>query len=199
MGTTTSSIKENLERLVASGLSEDVVLAALTTDAAELLGIDQIAGTLDAGKMGNAVVTTGPYFQEDSKVKYVFVDGEKYEFDTTESATSEVSEEAEEMLLGSWEYAINSPEGQLTGRWVFSNDGGTLTGIMTSDQGAPDADMDNLTFVGGSLTFNFDYNAGGQSVDVVISGDISDSDFMGEATIDAFSISIPLSATKVPN
>jgi len=199
MGTTTSRIKDNLVKLVTSGLSEDAALAALTTDAAELLGISEIAGTLDAGKIGNAVVTTAPYFQEDSKVKYVFVDGEKYEYDTSESASSEVSEEAAEVLLGNWDYAINTPQGEQTGQWIFSDEGGALTGLMTSNDGGPDTDMNNLTFLDGTLSFDFDFDAGGQSVEVVILGDISESEFDGEASIAAFSMSIPVTATKVPN
>lgn len=199
MGTTSGNVKENLEKLVASGLSEDVALAALTTDAAELLGISGIAGTLDAGKIGNAVVTTAPYFQEDSKVKYVFVDGEKYEFDTTESASSEISEEAEEMLMGSWNYTINSPQGEMTGQWIFTEEDGMLTGVMTSNQGGPDTNMNNLSFLGGSLSFDFDFDAGGQSVEIIVTGDLEDGQFNGEAVVDAFNMSIPISATKVPN
>ena len=199
MGTTTNSIKDNLVKLVATGLSEDAALAALTTNAAELLGISEMAGTLVAGKIGNAVVTTAPYFQEDSKVKYVFVDGEKYEYDTSESASSEVSEEAAEVLLGRWDYAINTPQGEQTGQWIFSDEGGSLTGLMTSNDGGPDTDMNNLTFLDGGLSFDFDFDAGGQSVEVVIIGDISDAEFAGEASIDAFSMSIPVTANKVPN
>lgn len=199
MGTSSNKVKGNLEKLVASGLSEDMALAALTTDAAEILGIGDIAGTLDPGKIGNAVVTTAPYFQEDSKVKYVFVDGEKYEFDTSESASSEVSEEAEELLLGTWDYSISTPQGLQTGQWIFTNDGGTLTGLITSDAGGPDNDMNNLTFLDGNLTFDFDFDAGGQSVQVIITGDLSDTQFNGEATVEAFSMSIPVTATKSPN
>ena len=199
MGTTSSKIKGNLEKLVASGLSEDAALAALTTDAAELLGIGDITGTLDPGKIGNVVVTTAPYFQEDSKVKYVFVDGKKYEFDTSESASSEVSEEAADVLMGSWDYAINTPQGEQTGQWIFSNEGGSLAGLMTSNDGGPDTDMNNLTFMDGALSFDFDFDAGGQSVEVVVLGEISDAEFAGEASIAAYNMSIPVSATKVPN
>jgi len=51
----------------------------------------------------------------------------------------------------------------------------------------------------GTLSFDFDFDAGGQSVEVVIMGDISESEFSGEASIAAFSMSIPVTATRVPN
>lgn len=199
MSTSTGKIKGNLERLVASGLSEDAALAALTTDAAKLLGIENIAGTLDPGKLGNVVVTTAPYFEEGSKVKYVFVDGDKYEYDTSKKATTEISEEAEESLIGTWNYTIVSPQGELTGQWIFSNENGSLAGLMTSNTGGPDNDMNNLSFMNGTLSFDFSFEAGGQSVEIVVVGDISGVEFSGEASIAAFNISIPVSATKVPN
>lgn len=37
-------------------------------------------GTVEQGKMANLVVTEGPLFEEDSHVKYVFVDGQKFEY-----------------------------------------------------------------------------------------------------------------------
>ena len=199
MGTSTGSIKGNLERLVASGLSEDAAIAALTTDAAKLLGIENIAGTLDPGKLGNVVVTTAPYFEEGSKVKYVFVDGEKYEYDTSKKAAAEVSEEAAETLLRTWNYTLTSPQGEQTGQWIFTDEAGSLTGLMTSDQGGPDMDMENLSFIEGSLSFDFSFDAGGQSVEIVVVGTVSETEFSGEASIAAFSMSIPISATKEPN
>jgi len=199
IGTTTNNIKGNLERLVASGLSEDAALAALTTNAAELLGIENIAGTLEAGKLGNAVVTTAPYFEEGSKIKYVFVDGDKFEYDTSKKASSEISEEGMDVLLGSWNYALSSPQGEQTGEWIFTNEGGSLTGMMTSNMGGPDMDMNNLSFMDGTLSFDFSFDAGGQSVEIVVVGDVSGQEFSGEASIAAFSMSITISATKVPN
>jgi hypothetical protein len=184
---------------VASGLSEDAAIAALTTDAAKLLGIENIAGTLDPGKLGNVVVTTAPYFEEGSKVKYVFVDGEKYEYDTSKKAAAEVSEEAAETLLGTWNYILTSPQGEQTGQWIFTDEAGSLTGLMTSDQGGPDMDMENLSFIEGSLSFDFSFDAGGQSVEIVVVGTVSETEFSGEASIAAFSMSIPISATKEPN
>lgn len=199
MGTAAGKIKGNLESLVSSGLSEDAALAALTTDAAKLLGIENIAGTIEPGKLGNVVVTTAPYFEEGSKIKYVFVDGDKYEYDTSARAAAEVSEEAAEALTGTWNYTLTSPQGEQTGQWIFTNESGSLTGLMTSDQGGPDMDMENLSFMDGSLSFDFSFDAGGQSVEIVVVGTVTETDFSGEASIAAFNMSIPISATKVPN
>ena len=75
------SMKANLMTMIENGLSEDAALAALTTNPAQLLGIDKMAGTIEAGKMGNVLVSTAPYFTKKSQFKYVFVDGDKYEYE----------------------------------------------------------------------------------------------------------------------
>lgn len=74
-------IQANLRRMIAAGLSEDAALAALTTTPAQLLGLSDRLGTIDAGKIANLVVSDKPYFNEKSKVRYVFVDGVMYKLD----------------------------------------------------------------------------------------------------------------------
>jgi len=72
-------IHKNLRAMIENGLAPDDALAALTTDAAALLGLSATLGTIEPGKIANLVVTTAPYFEEKAEVKYVFVDGVKYE------------------------------------------------------------------------------------------------------------------------
>lgn len=197
MGTTASKIKENLSLLIEAGLSEDDALSALTIDAATLLGIETVSGTLETGKIGNAVVSTGPYFDKESKVKMVFVDGNKYEFDTREKKTGAgVSTADESILLGTWSYVSTSPQGEQTGKMIIEKDGDILSGIMTSDSGMPDSEMQNLTFVDGSLSFDYSLEFGGQSIEIVIVGNISGTDLDAEASIAQFNASWPITATK---
>ena len=79
-GARLGDLRENLRLVVKNGLAEDAALAALTTDAARLLGLDKSLGTVEKGKIGNLVVTKGSYFDEKSLVRYVFVDGRMYEY-----------------------------------------------------------------------------------------------------------------------
>ncbi len=83
----TKDIRKNLQRMVKSGLSEAAALTALTTAPAAIMGVSDMLGTVDAGKIANMVVTTKPYFEEDSSIKYVFVDGKMYEYEVTEKKT----------------------------------------------------------------------------------------------------------------
>ncbi|MCB0713350.1 MAG: amidohydrolase family protein [Ignavibacteriae bacterium] len=79
-GTKGNALRSNLIEAVRHGLPEDRALAALTTDAAEMIGAGRALGTVEAGKIANLVVTTGPYFHDTSKVRMTIVDGILYDY-----------------------------------------------------------------------------------------------------------------------
>jgi len=70
---------DNVRRSVALGLTRDGALKALTANPAQIFGVADRLGTLDVGKIANLVVTDGDLFEAGTKVKYVVVDGAKYE------------------------------------------------------------------------------------------------------------------------
>ena len=70
---------DNVRKSVGLGLTKDGALKALTANPAQIFGVADRLGTLDAGKIANLVVTDGDLFQAGTKVKYVIVDGRKYE------------------------------------------------------------------------------------------------------------------------
>lgn len=75
-------VQGNLRRMIKAGLTEDAALAALTINAAQALGVSDRLGSLDPGKIANLVISHKPYFEEKSKVKFVFIDGALYKIDT---------------------------------------------------------------------------------------------------------------------
>ena len=77
-------ILPNVRKMVEAGLSEEAALAALTTNNARILGVDSAVGTLEAGKLAHVVITDGPLFDEDTKIRYVFVLGHPTEFEASE-------------------------------------------------------------------------------------------------------------------
>ena len=60
---------------IKAGLSRDEALRALTIHPAEYLGLAEVLGTLEAGKVANLVLTKGELFDEKTQVVQVFVDG----------------------------------------------------------------------------------------------------------------------------
>jgi imidazolonepropionase-like amidohydrolase len=64
---------------VDAGLSVDSAVRAMTLAPAEIFGLADRVGSIDRGKIANLTVADGDIFNANTKIKYVFVDGEKYE------------------------------------------------------------------------------------------------------------------------
>ena len=71
----------NLRKAIAAGLPKEAALKALTQTAADILGVSAQVGTVEKGKAAHLVVTDGDLTDEKTKVRYVFSDGLKFEFD----------------------------------------------------------------------------------------------------------------------
>jgi imidazolonepropionase-like amidohydrolase len=106
---TTSDLKDskqflpNLRKAIDNGLSEAKAFEALTTTPAKLLGISDKVGTIDAGKLANFLITTGPVFNEKTSIIENWVQGEKYGVKTEEWKT----------IKGTYNLVINEPGGVL--------------------------------------------------------------------------------------
>lgn len=74
-----SDFLRNVRRAVGAGLPADAAVRALTLSPAEILGVADRLGSLDAGKVANLVVTTGDLLDEKTRVRHVFVDGQKFD------------------------------------------------------------------------------------------------------------------------
>jgi len=68
-----------VRRAIDAGLSPEDALRALTLTPAEIYGVSDRLGSIEKGKIANLVVTKGDLFQDKTEVKYVFVDGVKFE------------------------------------------------------------------------------------------------------------------------
>ncbi len=71
-------IMRAVKRAIDNGLAPADAIRALTLSPAEIYGVSDRLGSIDAGKIGNIVVADGDIFAG-AKIKYVFVDGMKYE------------------------------------------------------------------------------------------------------------------------
>ncbi len=90
----------NLRKAMEYGLSENKVIEALTKTPATTLGIYDKVGSLDAGKLGNFLITNGPIFNERSIILQNWVQGIKYT--VKEDAAS---------VAGTYALTVNTPSG----------------------------------------------------------------------------------------
>ena len=76
-----SAFRKNVGKAIARGLPADAALAATTTVPASMVGLGNRLGTIEAGKIANLVVADGPIFGDSTKVRAVWVDGDRYEIE----------------------------------------------------------------------------------------------------------------------
>jgi imidazolonepropionase-like amidohydrolase len=68
-----------VRQLITAGLTADQALAGLTRSAAAIALVDKRLGTLEAGKLAHVVAMTAPFTEERAKVRYVLLDGVKFD------------------------------------------------------------------------------------------------------------------------
>ncbi|MFN7921701.1 MAG: amidohydrolase family protein [Bryobacteraceae bacterium] len=74
-----SDLRKAVKRAIDAGLSPAAALRALTLSVAEIYGFADRTGSIEPGKIANLVVIGGDLFQESTKIRYVLIDGVKYE------------------------------------------------------------------------------------------------------------------------
>ena len=189
----TKDIQANLRRMIKAGLSEDAALAALTTNGAQLLGLSDRMGTIDNGKMANLVVSYKPYFDEKSKVRSVFVDGNIYKMETKDAKKADDKVSAK----GNWSYTTETSQGTYTGKVVIKEEKGKLSGTITNSASNQETPLSNVSLDGNYLTFSFPYDAGGDTLTIEVAVTIDENTFEGTLTAGPNG-SFPMKASRDP-
>ncbi|GMQ28416.1 amidohydrolase family protein [Algoriphagus confluentis] len=191
---------KNLRTMIENGLSEKAALAALTTNAASILGISRIAGSVEKGKLANFIVSTDSIFNEDAQIKHVVADGYIFDYEVkkkTSNGNGTTKPGEGISIAGVWEYQTESPAGSTGGELEFTQEGAGYQGSITYDDpsgsGKAKAPVKNISVNGNQITFEFDVNAGGTDITVTVSGEINGTTMDGTMSIAQFG-SFPLTA-----
>ncbi len=164
---------------VEEGLSPDSALQFLTVNGGELLGMKKRLGTIEKGKLAHLVVMSGPWEKSETKVRYLFVDGVKFDFaekaetekaKTPDEISAQKKQTANRDLAGAWGVEIQSAQGKVIGQLQLLQDKEKLRGTFTSEKG-------NGKVVSGKLEkdqfeFTVEIGAGGHSIELVFKGAI---------------------------
>ena len=68
----------NLRKAIEHGLSESKALEALTAAPAKIIGVADVVGSLEQGKLANFIITTGNVFSEKSSIIENWIQGNRY-------------------------------------------------------------------------------------------------------------------------
>ena len=118
-----SDLMEGLRALVDAGYSKDLVQAALTSSAAQWLGVDTEFGQLDVGYSATLALWSDDPTQEDAQVMWSFVEGFPEEFEIKKGGGEGPAEGVD--LTGKWTLSMSDD----------SSDVGTMT-LTMDEEGA---------------------------------------------------------------
>lgn len=147
-----NDVKKNAKLMMEHGLTEDQVLAALTTNPAEMFGVSNIMGTVEEGKMANLFVSTSPYFEKDSKIKYVFVEGVQFEYEIAKKKAKVEGEEGD--LSGLYSCTVEVPGEQQDIKINITKDGEDYE--VTVENDGEETEADNVFVEGNKISFPLD-------------------------------------------
>ncbi len=108
---------KQVRKAVGAGLKADDALAAMTTVPAKLLGIDDVAGSIQPGSLANLLITSEDLFAEKCETLETWVAGKRFEIKAPEN-------ESVRLLKGDYVLRVESPED--AGWGLLSNLGLTL-------------------------------------------------------------------------
>lgn len=159
----------NVRKIIDAGFPEDAALAALTIEPAKLLGVDRTMGSLEPGKIANVVVSDGPLFAKDTKVRRVFVDGTDYPIE--EKSKPKGDPNAVVDPRGTWSVVLEFGGQTINRTWTIAGEKGAYTGTAETRSGT--VKFDAVSLAGNALTVTFPAaeGRGANEVTVIVTGD----------------------------
>ncbi len=189
-------IKKNLKRMVDAGLSEETAMDALTINAAELLGIQNVTGSLHEGKLANMIVCTEAYFNEDAAIKYLFVEGDMTEYEIKKKE-SKSEGKIDEAILGTWSFEVDVM-GEINRGTIEITQSDDELEVSITDNSAPGEPIEctDISFEEGTFRCSLTVDADGVELPVNLVLEMESDSYSGTATI-ADMGSFPIEGSKI--
>ena len=158
---------KNAALTVEHGMPKQEALKAMTINPAILFGVADQVGSIEEGKIANIVVASGDIFDKKTTVKYVFVDGKKFEIKKPK-AKKTAEGEAKVDITGTWDVVVDSPDGQQLVTLVLTQNGNELTGEFQSEFG--DSPLIDGSVNDNEVNFIIEFNMADQFFELVFQG-----------------------------
>jgi|CXWL01.1.fsa_nt_gi hypothetical protein len=130
----------NVRRAVGGGLTPEQALRAMTTTPAQLFGIADRVGALEAGRIANLTITKGDLFVAGTTVQQLFIDGQPVTIPVAAPAAGGGAGGGRGgrpgMLEGNWtaRLAFDGAEREVT--FTLTQDGASLGGVLEGSFGS---------------------------------------------------------------
>ncbi len=185
-----ADVLKGVRKAVDAGLAPQAAIRAMTLTPAEIYGVADRTGSIQRGKIANLVVTEGDLLAEKPKIRYVFIDGRKFDEPRAEGP----AEKPVVDVTGTWTLTAQSPEGaqEVTLELRMEEDG-TLAGTVSSATGNSEISSGQVS--GRRISFSSATTVGGQSMDANYTG-VIDGDNRMEGTITVGEFTTPFSGSR---
>ena len=192
----------NAQKAIEGGLSRDAAIRAMTLSPAEIFGVADRTGSIEAGKIANLTVVRGDLFGRDRVVTHVFVDGKLFEPKPPAAPQGGRGQRpgggenpsALPNVAGAYAVTIQAPGQTLTGTLTLVQQGAQLTGTLVTQLGTSQLKDGRVTNAG--ISFGGNLVFGGQTVDFTVQATVTGNQLNG--TIDTPQGAIPITGTRNP-
>ncbi len=185
------SFLEGIQKAIDAGLTKEKALEALTRNPAVFFGIDKALGTIEQGKVANVILTEGEVFTKESKVRYAFADGRK--FDLKEVAAKE-GEKPTVNVSGKWDISIEGQVGMKV-TLELAQEEAALSGKLVTPFGA--FDFSGGIVSGSDVSFEITLSLAGQEIDLFFSAAV-EGDTMRGTVVQGAEGSAEFTAKRIP-
>ncbi len=178
-----SEFRENLALAIDRGLPRDVALAALTFQAARLIGASGVLGVVREGARANLAVFDGDPLAKSANVRYVFVGGRKYEFDPKAKKEGRRGGRTREPVpvAGTWTVTVELEGGAREYTIELAQEGETLSGSAAADSGTGEISAGSVK--DGRVEFTVVFSFGSRTYDFEFEGELDGDELSGTVSI----------------
>ena len=170
-----SDLFVNARRVIENGLQSADAVRAFTIWPAQILGVENQLGSVEAGKIANLTVTRGDLFDRNSRVAHVFIDGRPVDLTPAGGGPSRTN------LSGTWNVNINLGQGDRAITLTLQQEGERLTGSIAGPLGA--GEISNASFSSGEVRFTAALNIEGQTKEATFTGRFANNEIRGSVSI----------------
>ena len=170
-----SELFANARRVIENGLQSADAVRAFTIWPAQILGVENQLGSIEAGKIANLTVTRGDLFDRNSRVAHVFIDGRPVDLRPPVGGPTRGN------LSGMWTVNINLGQGDRSITLTLQQEAERITGSIAGPLGA--GEISNGSFSNGELRFTAALNVEGQTKEATFTGRFANNEIRGSVSI----------------
>ncbi|HYE65835.1 MAG TPA: amidohydrolase family protein [Pyrinomonadaceae bacterium] len=177
--TTMTDFLANAVKAVENGLARDEALRALTIRPAEILGVADRLGTIEAGKIANLTITRGDLFDRNMRISHVFIDGRPVDLKPVTPAVAGQPATAS----GTWTLNVNLGQGRdFSVTLTLQQQEERLSGTIQGDFGS--AQIANASIgTAGDIQFTVPVTVIGQATEATFTGRITGNEMRGTVQV----------------